>query len=85
MGGTVRVEGGELGNNNNKKKKPRPQSKKENKRVMRKKVVACVCYHGSSALVFTAWGEFSGSHYCVQKKMWVSGKRDHYDQPLADT
>lgn len=37
--------------------------------MTRKKVVACVCYYGSSALVFTAWVEFSGSHYSVEKKM----------------
>lgn len=32
----------------------KPKVKQENKRVMRKKVVASVCYGGSSALVFTA-------------------------------
>lgn len=31
-----------------------PQSKRKKIREMRRKVVACVCYHGSSALVFTA-------------------------------
>lgn len=53
-----------------KKKKIGHKMMEEKKKiVMRKKVVACVCYHGSSALVFTAWVEFSGSHYSVEKKM----------------
>lgn len=35
-------------------KKPKVKKQQENQRVMRKKVVASVCYGGSSALVFTA-------------------------------
>lgn len=44
--GKEKKEGGE--------KTSRPQSKRKRIRVMRKKVAACVCYRGSSALVFTA-------------------------------